>query len=141
MHAVGVAGEAGLEIGVERQIRRFGEVAEVAQRIGPVDRAIALSRGESHAGAGAGERREAERGEIFGRADIERIGNDKTARSRMQLSEAGALFCDRRLMGDPRFPWTFALTAPVEARQPSLGFSICQIRFARTAGHSLAMIE
>ena len=96
MDAVGVAGEAGLEIGVERQIRRFGEVAEVAQRIGAVDGAIALACGEGHAGAGAGERREAERGEIFGRADVERIGNDKTARSRMQLGEAGALFCDRR---------------------------------------------
>ncbi len=106
MHAVGVEGEAGLEIGVERQIRSFSEIAQVAQRIGAVDRAIALSGDEGHASAGAGERREAERGEIFGRADVERIGNDKTARSRMQLGEAGALFCDRQ-----HHPFPFGIKA------------------------------
>ncbi len=94
--------ESRLEIGVERQIGRFGEIAEMAQRISPVDGAVALSRREGHPGAGAGERREAERSEIFGRADVERIGNDEASRRRMQLGEAGALFGDR---GHHSFPF------------------------------------
>ena len=78
----------------------------MAQHVGAVDGAVALSCGEGHAGAGAGERREAERGEIFGRADVERIGDDEAARRRMQLGEAGALFGDRR-----HYPFPFGMSS------------------------------
>ncbi len=96
MNAVRIASEAGLEIGVERQIGRFGEVAQVAQNIGAVDGAVALSCREGHAGACAGERREPKRCKILGRADIEGVGDHEAAWRGVQFGEAGALFGDCR---------------------------------------------
>ena len=89
--AFGVAGEAGLEVGVERKVDRGREFADVAESIGAGDGAIGQSRRKGHARARGRQRGKAERGEIFRRADVVWVRHHEAAGRAVQFGEAVAL--------------------------------------------------
>src|SRR5271166_5625470 len=93
--AFGVAGEAGLEIGVKRAVDRVGELAKVLQRISAGDAAIGKPGRKGHPRARGCERREAEGGEILRRADVERVRHHEAARGAVQFGEAAAFLGNR----------------------------------------------
>ena len=68
-----------LQIGRDRQIGRRDDVAAMVDHLLEADTAIGQAAREGIAGAGRGERLEADRGEQLGGADVPGIGNDEGA--------------------------------------------------------------
>ena len=91
VHAVGVAAEAGFEIGVERQVGRRRELADVLEGVGASHGVVGPPCREGHAGAGRGERIETEGRKEFRRTDVPRIGHHETSGRGVQGSKTRAL--------------------------------------------------
>ena len=89
--AFGAVALALLEIGRDRQVGRRRHFAAVMDHRLEADRAVGQAAREGKAGAGGGERLEAQRGQQLGGADIPRVGDDEGAARLMQRAKCLAL--------------------------------------------------
>jgi hypothetical protein len=85
----------------DRQRRRQSNAPGVRQRLLARDRAVAAAEAERAAGAGRGERLEAETRQDARRAGVERIGNHERARPLVQRAERRAFLGLARAHADP----------------------------------------
>ncbi len=76
---IGIVGKAVLEIGVERNVGRGRELLVMRQHLVARLRAVGIAHRMGVAGAGGGQRLEAEALKIARAADVPRIGNDEAA--------------------------------------------------------------
>ena len=96
--------KAALEIGVDGQIDRRAQRGEMIADLIDGDAVVGLADGPGKAGAGGGQRLEAEMLQRPGAADIEGIGQDEAA-GLVHLRECGALVRGRDRHGFSPCPW------------------------------------